>query len=257
MEIVYRVEYPELPANLKGKRAERRWSQQELAITAGLSIGVVRKVEQGLQSVELETIVRLCDALEARLEQILGEPAKTALVPLNSSTRLSLLPEAQEYPQIELPLEMPTGSNGDLWDAIIETYNQQKPSLWAKCRELSEKRQRSLRPLLKQFGKGGLLERLEHSLKWATGDEWWSGKDMDFDILLRENRLISWSERWESRLSHSDGTAPLSFGQWFDRAKTQGLVIGSLRQDEEQWVILSDGTQRPYEAMQREYPLLT
>lgn len=254
MEVVYRVEYPNLPLNLKEKRQIRGWSQQELAMAAGLSIGVVRKVEQGVQSIELETIARLCDALGAKLEPILGDSSTAALVPHRSLIQQPSLPQT---PQIGQSPNEPAIGTRDVWQPIIEIYNQHKPKLWATCRGLSEKRQRSLRSLLKQFGSEGLLERLASALKWATADEWWSSKTLDFDTLLRENRLISWSERWESCLSHLDETTQLNFGQWFDRAKAQGLVIASLRQKEEQLVILPDGTQRPYEEMRKAHPLVS
>jgi len=49
-------------------------SQQTLAVSAGLSIGVIHKVEQGVQSVELETVARISAALSAPLETLLGAP---------------------------------------------------------------------------------------------------------------------------------------------------------------------------------------
>lgn len=76
MQIVYRVDYPDVSKNVKRLREHRGWSQQTLAVNAGLSIGVVQKVERGIESVEIGTIGRLSTALEERLEALLGKPVE-------------------------------------------------------------------------------------------------------------------------------------------------------------------------------------
>jgi transcriptional regulator with XRE-family HTH domain len=71
MQIVYRVDYPDVSKNVKRLREHWGWSQQTLAVNAGLSIGMVQKVERGIESVEIGTIERLSNALETRFESCL------------------------------------------------------------------------------------------------------------------------------------------------------------------------------------------
>lgn len=85
MQIVYRVDYPDVSKNVKRLREHRGWSQQALAVNAGLSIGVVQKVERGVESVEIGTIACLSTALEANLESLLGRPIEIFPGALSSS----------------------------------------------------------------------------------------------------------------------------------------------------------------------------
>lgn len=56
-------------------RSRRRMSQQRLADTAGVSVDVIRKLEQGQrQSGRLDTLVRLANALDVPPAELIGKP---------------------------------------------------------------------------------------------------------------------------------------------------------------------------------------
>ncbi|WP_234016830.1 helix-turn-helix domain-containing protein [Streptomyces sp. LaPpAH-108] len=62
----------ELAENLKRLRRAKGWSQEQLAHRAGLSVGPVRKIEQGRSGVRMETLHALARALGVRTSDLMA-----------------------------------------------------------------------------------------------------------------------------------------------------------------------------------------
>ncbi|MEU9400368.1 helix-turn-helix domain-containing protein [Streptomyces sp. NPDC048242] len=62
----------ELAENLKRLRRAKGWSQEQLAHRAGLSVGPVRKIEQGHSGVRMETLHGLARALGVRTSDLMA-----------------------------------------------------------------------------------------------------------------------------------------------------------------------------------------
>ena len=75
MEISVQIEYKN--TKLKELREKRGLSQGKLADAAGLSVRVLQNYEQGarnLNGAKLLTLLRICKALECKLEDLITEP---------------------------------------------------------------------------------------------------------------------------------------------------------------------------------------
>ncbi|MBQ3230431.1 MAG: helix-turn-helix transcriptional regulator [Clostridia bacterium] len=62
---------------LRSVREERGLSQSQLAARAGLSVRMLQDYEQGkrdFNGAKLKTILRICIALECKLEDVINEP---------------------------------------------------------------------------------------------------------------------------------------------------------------------------------------
>lgn len=60
-----------LGQHIRLARAQRRWSQEALALTAGLNRSHVGAIERGEVSVEIDTLAKLATALETTPGQLL------------------------------------------------------------------------------------------------------------------------------------------------------------------------------------------
>jgi transcriptional regulator with XRE-family HTH domain len=62
-----------LPEIMKKLRKKRNWSQQDLAVKAGLSVAAITKIEQGIaKNPRMETIKQIADAFEVPLDELVG-----------------------------------------------------------------------------------------------------------------------------------------------------------------------------------------
>ena len=55
---------------IRENRKSKGWSQEELGLRAGVSVNHVSKLERGLASPKLETVVKLCTALHISLDYL-------------------------------------------------------------------------------------------------------------------------------------------------------------------------------------------
>lgn len=60
-----------LSSNIRRLRAERSWSQEELAFRAGLHRTFVAHVERGVRNISLDNIEKLATALDVPLFELL------------------------------------------------------------------------------------------------------------------------------------------------------------------------------------------
>ena len=59
--------------NLKAFRNQKGWSQEKLAREANISYHTVIKLEQsGIKNPRIETVIKLADALEVSLDELVG-----------------------------------------------------------------------------------------------------------------------------------------------------------------------------------------
>jgi transcriptional regulator with XRE-family HTH domain len=64
-----------LAVNLKHMRAERGWSQEQLALESGLHRTFVAHVERGMRNASIDNVEKLADALGVTLAMLLTENA--------------------------------------------------------------------------------------------------------------------------------------------------------------------------------------
>ena len=57
--------------NIKKKREEKEWSQEELARRAGLSVAYIGMIERGEKVPRLETFIRLANVLDSTSDELL------------------------------------------------------------------------------------------------------------------------------------------------------------------------------------------
>lgn len=57
--------------NVRAARAERGWTQEDLAAHTGLAVVQVSRVERGVREVRLSTLLRLVSALEVSPNDLL------------------------------------------------------------------------------------------------------------------------------------------------------------------------------------------
>ena len=58
---------------IKEYRKNKEWTQQKLAEKSGLSFNTITRIEQGIgNSPTLKTLVKLADALEVGLDELVG-----------------------------------------------------------------------------------------------------------------------------------------------------------------------------------------
>jgi transcriptional regulator with XRE-family HTH domain len=59
--------------NLVTLRKQKRWSQEKLAQEAGISYNTLIKLERnGIKNPKIETVIKLADALEVSLDELVG-----------------------------------------------------------------------------------------------------------------------------------------------------------------------------------------
>lgn len=66
---------PDFGARLKELRIEAKMTQKELADAAGMSLGALAHIEQGLRSPAWETVVSLSNALGVKCDSFMEPPA--------------------------------------------------------------------------------------------------------------------------------------------------------------------------------------
>ncbi|MDQ0616029.1 type II toxin-antitoxin system Y4mF family antitoxin [Arthrobacter globiformis] len=96
----------QLAAAVRARRADLRLSQQDLADMAGVSERFVRFVEQGKQSLRLDTLLALLDTLGLELQLA----TRTSAAALALVTQPSELPVAQPPSDVPLPSGPPEGN---------------------------------------------------------------------------------------------------------------------------------------------------
>lgn len=59
-------------ANVARCRKARGWSQEQLAIEVGVSRATINRIEQGHNTIDVETLFRLADAFEVTADDLRG-----------------------------------------------------------------------------------------------------------------------------------------------------------------------------------------
>lgn len=66
-----------LKDNIKNLRIKKGWSQQDLAVKAGLSYNAVTKLEQGAAIYpRLDTLLKLADVFNITIDELIGRKIK-------------------------------------------------------------------------------------------------------------------------------------------------------------------------------------
>ena len=81
MEISVKINYR--GTKLQALRKKRQFSQSQLAEVTGISVRMIQKYEQGekdLNCAKLETILRICVALDCKMIDILNDPITVQLL---------------------------------------------------------------------------------------------------------------------------------------------------------------------------------
>ncbi len=59
--------------NLVKLREEKGWSREKLAVESGVSYNTIVKIEYGnIKNPKIETVIKLANALEINIEQLIG-----------------------------------------------------------------------------------------------------------------------------------------------------------------------------------------
>ena len=59
--------------NIKKLRKEKNWSQQDLAVKAGLSYNAITKIEQGVaEDPRMTTLIKIADAFNITIDELVG-----------------------------------------------------------------------------------------------------------------------------------------------------------------------------------------
>lgn len=66
-------------ANIRGRRAVLRWTQDELAARLGWTQRVISRIEQGQRTLDLDELARLCDVMDVRLSNLVAGADEDAL----------------------------------------------------------------------------------------------------------------------------------------------------------------------------------
>jgi hypothetical protein len=114
-------------------------------------------------------------------------------------------PEADFSPPLVEPLvdepkraSKPKVAKPKVYEAAFQvfqdSYNQNRPSSWAKCQSLNKERVNALKALWKQYGEN-TLEVFEQALSYLREDKWHSSRDFGIDYLLGKGRVTTYSER--------------------------------------------------------------
>lgn len=62
-----------LSENIKKLRKGRNWSQQDLAVHAGLSFNAISKIEQGIaKNPRMETLIKIAEAFKITIDYLVG-----------------------------------------------------------------------------------------------------------------------------------------------------------------------------------------
>lgn len=62
-----------LAENIKKRRKQLGWTQQELAVKSELPISVITKIEQGVATQPtIQTVLKIADALSSNIDKLLG-----------------------------------------------------------------------------------------------------------------------------------------------------------------------------------------
>ena len=66
-----------LPDIIRKLRKERNWSQQDLAVRAGMSFNAISKIEQRVsKNPRMETLMQIADAFEVPIDELVGRKSK-------------------------------------------------------------------------------------------------------------------------------------------------------------------------------------
>ena len=101
-------------------------------------------------------------------------------------------------------------------EILKSAYNEFKPQSWAACQMVSPQRQAKLKKVIATCGglKAEGVEKarglMEAALRDATLNSFWgqrqSGSKFDIDMLLRDDRVYSFSDRWLDSAGSDTGT---------------------------------------------------
>ncbi len=122
-------------------------------------------------------------------------------------------PEPEPKPEPKPEPEPKTKAQKADYQALVDIYNQCKPTLWRRCQVLTSKRESMLRTTLKRLQKNkvdNIAQTIADALHWAESDEWWSGRvpqkkarqggqswnPFDFETLLRQDRILTWASEF-------------------------------------------------------------
>ncbi|MHA2039852.1 MAG: helix-turn-helix domain-containing protein [Promethearchaeota archaeon] len=63
--------------NLVKIRKQKRWSQEKMAVESGISYNTIIKIERGgIENPKIETVIKLADALDVSLDELVGRSKK-------------------------------------------------------------------------------------------------------------------------------------------------------------------------------------
>lgn len=66
------MDYKKLGNRIRDRRKELRITQEQLAENIEMSVAFVGHIERGTRKLSVETLCRLCDALNMRTDEVLG-----------------------------------------------------------------------------------------------------------------------------------------------------------------------------------------
>jgi XRE family transcriptional regulator, stress-response regulator len=121
-----------LGETLRGQRLRQQRTLREVSSAARVSLGYLSEVERGQKEASSELLAAICDALELRLSDVLGEVSegmRRAEEPVYSKHELSGLRRVPAVPRpaseteqaaVETPVLEPTGAGREGADAAAE-----------------------------------------------------------------------------------------------------------------------------------------
>lgn len=66
------MDYKKLGNRIRDRRKELRFTQEQLAESIEMSVAFVGHIERGTRKLSVETLCKLCDALNMRTDEVLG-----------------------------------------------------------------------------------------------------------------------------------------------------------------------------------------
>ncbi|MFH8405984.1 helix-turn-helix domain-containing protein [Streptomyces sp. NPDC018019] len=115
---------PEISTNIRNHRRCRGWSQERLAEAAGVSLGTVRKLEQGGVA-RVETLVRLAEALDVDTAALFAPAASPEPIRGDGPSRQQLLDLRRHLmPPVGLADEAGPPAEGDLRSGLLHAIDE-------------------------------------------------------------------------------------------------------------------------------------
>lgn len=66
------MDYKKLGNRIRERRKELRFTQEQLAENIEMSVAFVGHIERGTRKLSVDTLCKLCDALNMRTDEVLG-----------------------------------------------------------------------------------------------------------------------------------------------------------------------------------------